>query len=376
MAPILQKITGLHFLFSLLLAALILACVPPDSFKKDPNLPNPGFRVEGNRSDLQRPARKGEQAYPGPVFDAHVHLDPPVMGIQKRPLQEMIEAMDRAGVVSMIVMPVPNEGHIAQGGGSIGAEQRRTLRRIGGEKIKLFCGSDYISNWLHQAYHAGYREGELQEVLGQLAQELDDPDCAGIGEIGLYHFNKDRHQNVIEYSPAFEPFLRIVGLIARKGAWMDLHAEPVDPDGKSYEEQVFGGLELIFQKFPNLKLIVSHTGMTHSSNARRILKRYPNVMMNFKPIKRHELWRNLEPVTNARGRLYRDWAELFEEMPERFMVGTDEKFGRVEKGGHGRQGVEPVDYGRKVQQMRKILGCLEPGAAEKIAWQNAKRIFK
>jgi len=213
-------------------------------------------------------------------------------------------------------------------------------------------------------------------VLRQLTRDLNDPDCAGIGEIGLYHFNKDGHQNVIAYPPTFEPFLKIVGLIAQKGAWMDLHAEPVDPGGKSYEEQVFGGLELMFQKFPGLKLIVSHTGMTHSSNARRILKRYPKVIMNFKPIKRHELWRNLEPITNSKGRLFRDWAELFEEMPERFMVGTDEKFGRLGKGVHAPKGVEVANYGKKIRQMRKILGSLNPGTAEKIALKNAQRIFK
>jgi hypothetical protein len=99
-------------------------------------------------------------------------------------------------------------------------------------------------------------------------------------------------------------------------------------------------------------------------------------MMNFKPIKRHELWRNLEPVTNAKGRLYQDWAELFEEMPARFMVGTDEKFGRLGNGVHAPKGEEVADYEKKVQQMRKILGCLNPDAAEMIALKNAERIFR
>ncbi len=347
-AGIPKRMTNFQFLSIFIPAIFILSCVPSESVKKDPNLPSPGFQVEKIRSDLKRPARKGKAEYPGPIFDTHVHLDPPMTGsIQKRPLQQIIASMHRAGVVSMIVMPVPNEGHMRHGVVSAGAEQRKMLRRMGGGKIKLFCGSEYISNWLHHAYHFGYQESEFQEVLRQLTRDLNDPDCAGIGEIGLYHFNKDGHQNIIEYPPTFEPFLKIVGLIAQKGAWMDLHAEPVDPDGKSYEAQVFGGLELMFQKFPALKLIVSHTGMTHSSNARRILKRYPNVMMNFKPIKRHALWRNLEPITNAKGRLFRDWAELFEEMPERFMVGTDEKFGRLGKGVHAPKGVELADYEKK-----------------------------
>ncbi|NIQ39654.1 MAG: hypothetical protein GTN81_13840 [Proteobacteria bacterium] len=168
----------------------------------------------------------------------------------------------------------------------------------------------------------------------------------GIGEIGLTHFNKDGLQNVIECPPTFEPFLKIVGRIEKKGRWIDLHAEPVDPFGTSYENQVFGGLELLFHNYSNLKLILSHTAMTNPANVRGILMTYPNIMVNFKRIRKHRLWRNLEPITDKEGRLYNDWGELFEEMPMRFMVGTDEKFGRIGKGVH-------APKGQKLHNMRK-----------------------
>jgi hypothetical protein len=151
-AGIPKRMSHFQFLFIFFPAIFVLACVPPESVKKDPNLPSPGFQVQQIRSDLKRPVQKGKEEYPGPIFDAHVHLDPPMTGnIQKRPLQEIIESMDSAGVVSMIAMPVPNEGHIKHGGVSIGAEQRKMLHQMGGGKIKLFCGSEYISNWLHHA---------------------------------------------------------------------------------------------------------------------------------------------------------------------------------------------------------------------------------
>ena len=37
---------------------------------------------------------------------------------------------------------------------------------------------------------------------------------------------------------------------------------------------------------------------------------------------------NLEPVLNSNGELYKDWALLFEEMPDRFVIGSDAKFMR------------------------------------------------
>jgi len=343
----------------------------------DEELPAQGFSIDTTRSNANRPVREYREEYLGLIIDTHVHLDPPGSGsINDTALEEIVEAIARAGVDIVIVMPVPNEGVMPYS--SIGAEHRKRLRQIGEDKvnIKIFFGSEYISNWLHDAYRNGYSEDKLNDVLSRLSKDMDDPEYSGMGEIGLYHFNKTGRQNVIEYPPTFAPFLRIIGLAAKNGSWVDLHAEPVSPDGKSYEDEVFDGLKLLFREFPDLKLILSHTAMTNPINVRRILETYPRVMMNFKPITRHEFWRNLEPITNHEGRLYSDWAQLFEEMPERFMVGTDEKFGRVGKGALAPKGANAAKYEESIKRMRQILGSINPDAAQLIAYGNAKRDFK
>lgn len=51
-------------------------------------------------------------------------------------------------------------------------------------------------------------------------------------------------------------------------------------------------------------------------------------MMSIKLEPRHQYWGHLGPVVNSNGEIYEDWVQLFEEMPERFMVGTDFHFGR------------------------------------------------
>ena len=367
--------TAFYTVFCFLLSLAFLGWTASNTTRPSPSLLLAAFKIEPAQSDMDRPAREYDGKYTGPLIDTHVHLDPPRSGhIRTESLHEILQSIDDARVRSIVVMPVPNEGKMKNS--SIGAKQREMLRQAGPDKVKIFCGSEYISNWLHDAYHRGYSQDDLEEVLRRLSRDMDNPECLGIGEIGLYHFNKDGIQNVIEYPPTFEPFLEIIRLIAEKGIWIDLHAEPFTPDGESYENQVFGGLELLFQKYPNLKLILSHTGMTNSPNARRILKRYPNIMMNFKPITRHNLWKNLEPITNTRGRLYNDWAELLGEMPERFMIGTDEKFGRIGKGVHAAKGAKVAKYEKKIRHMRKTLGSLDPQAAEQIAYRNAERIFK
>jgi hypothetical protein len=72
-------------------------------------------------------------------------------------------------------------------------------------------------------------------------------------------------------------------------------------------------------------------------------------------------------VNNAKRELHEDWAKLFEEMPERFMVGMDRKFFR--------RGMDAEKYQRKIRQLRKVLGTLDPKAARMIAYENAERLF-
>ena len=350
--------------FSLILPARVFSeNISPTSIL----IPPPAFEVEYKRSDPDRPVRSHDKEYKGTIIDTHVHLDPPKDGnINKVELKRMLKVFKKSGVELAIFMPTPNEGRKINH--EEGVIQKKMLSGLGGDRIKLFCGSNYITYWLHKAYRYGYSEKALERILGRISKDLDSGECAGVGEIGVYHFRKHGNQKVIQYSPDFEPFLRIVELIAKKEIWLDLHAEPVAPEGKSYERQVFGGIELLFRRDPDLKLILSHTAMTNPVNVRRILLKYPNVMMNIKISKEHEKWRNLEPLVNPDGELYKDWARLFEEMPERFMVGTDSKFGR--------RGFKASKYRKKIRQMRRILGTLEIEAQERIAYKNAQGIFR
>jgi hypothetical protein len=347
-----------------------LPVTTPTPAKNESNfvLPPADFIVDKNRTDLSRPVRVFKETYGGNIIDTHAHVDASQSGsINTESLSLVVQSIDNAKGDYIIAMPVPNQGVVKYW--ALFAEQNKKLLDLGGDKIRLFCESSSISNWLDAAFHNGYNEKKLKKILDGLAADIIDPDCRGIGEIGLYHFNKTGDQNIIEYPPNFTPFIEVIDLIAKAGMWLDLHAEPVDPDGKSYEDQVFGGLALLYQQFPDLKLILSHTAMTNPANVRKILETYPNVMMNFKPVTDHDVWRNLEPVTDVQGHLYEDWAELFEDMPERFMVGTDMKFGQV-------NGNDVAAYRTETDLVKKILGSIAPDAAKLIAFKNAERIFK
>jgi len=335
-------------------------------------IPPPAFEVEHTRSDPARPVRSAGGNYAGPLIDTHAHLYPPngrakgAEGLDKGELKEIIQLMQNLGVELVIFMPTPNDG--IRPNPELGVVKRKMIKDLDPKKVMIFCASNYITTWLNSAYHNRYGEAELQNILTQLSNDIDSGEYAGVGEIGIYHFDKGfKRQHVLKYPPNFEPFLHIVDLIAKKGMWLDLHAEPVDPQGTSYEKEVFGGLELLYRRNPGLKLLYSHTAMSNSINVRRILKTYPNVMMSIKIETRHDRWKNLEPVVNTEGHVYEDWAQLFEEMPERFTIGADFHFGR--------KGVRHKKYKKRIKGFRQMLSTLNPQAAQFIAFENARRMF-
>jgi hypothetical protein len=353
----------------MLAAALLAVSTASALAAAEPPLPRPAFEVSSARSDVNRPARRFREPYKADVIDALAHVSPPSGGGKGRATDPnaVLAQIAEAGVAIAYLMPTPNEGGNPRR--EDGTENKIALAKRGGGRIRIFCGGDYLTTWLYVAQSGGYREDELQSRLRRMEADLDGGVCAGIGELGLLHFNKTGDQPEIRLRSTFPPVLEVISLAARKGAWIDVHAEPMEPDGVSHEVEVFGALALWFGRDPNLKLMLSHTAMTNAVNARRLLTAYPNVMLTVKLVKSTDKhWQNLEPVINHRGELYEAWAQLFEEMPGRFMVGSDTKFAN-EKHGSGDK------YDEIIALFRNVLGSLAPPAADAIAHDNARRLL-
>ncbi len=330
------------------------------------DLPKPPFEIDRRLLPHDSAARAYGEPYLGPIIDIHLHLN--TRGdrdTSRAELGEIVAGLRATGIERALVMPTPNEGRHRR------HEKRRIHRKllaeIGGKAIQIMCCGHYVGQWLHQSYYDTYTQESLDRLLTRLAADLDSGLYAGVGEIALYHFDKTGRQPIIRYPPNFEPFLKVVELVASRRRWMMLHAESVDPKGVSYEDQVIGGIELLYRRHPDLKLIVSHTATTNPKNVRRMLERYPNLMIDFKLVGRLANWHHTEPVNNSDRRLYEDWAQLFEAMPQRFMVGTDSKFFR--------RRFDVAHYQRHIARYRKVLGGLNPRAARLIAYENAKRLL-
>ena len=352
---------------STMLALIVTAAlVLPARAADEPALPKPAIEFTTDHSEPQRKVRRFTDPYAGEIFDALIHLTPPSSG-KSKPGQNVSvpDEMKDAGVTWTVLMPTPNSG---LGDKAESSGENISIAKHSSGKILAFCGGDTLSTWMDSVQESGYLETSLRGRIDRLSQDLATGTCTGIGEFGLFHFNKSGDQNIIHLRPTFTPVLETIALAERSGKWIQVHAEPTEPDGTSHIADVLGALALWYERAPQLKMILSHTEMTNPDNVRRILTAYPTLMMSIKLAPRNENWTHLEPVTNRRAEFYEDWAKLFDDMPDRFIVGSDTKFasGKHDSG---------EKYARTIEQYRGALGSLSPAAAEAIANGNARRMF-
>lgn len=200
-----------------------------------PEIPLPSFSLTYRHADPNRPVRKKGTMYRGKIIDALAHLYPPPRNqrskekIDKQVLKKIISTITSAGVETIIVMPTPNDG--LRPNKEMGIVRRKMARELDPETISIFYGSDYITNWLNNAYRRGYDESELTAVLQRITH--DSREYIGVGELAFYHFDKGygKKQHVIKFPPNFEPFLKILNVIEKNELWIVLHIEPATLGG-------------------------------------------------------------------------------------------------------------------------------------------------
>lgn len=323
-------------------------------------------------TDLSRETRPFGGKYLGPLVDTHAHLT----GGLPSPayIRKMADAINSGLVDGLALMPTPNYGrrasHLAE------VKIIKVLNAKTDGRVKALCGANYLNVWLAKAATEEYQQQTLEELRFRLTEDMKDADCIGLGEIAIRHFDKyasddPRTQHVLVVPYEFPPLHSFLSIANKAAKPIDLHSEPMTQWGQSYEDQWISEIEDLAARYPNSPLILSHTAMTRPENLRRIFKRYPNIYSNIKLIRRR--WINLETPNDIQTKeLYGDWAALMEEMPDRFMIGSDFKFNKWNRN-LKRKGMD--SYARTIGQYREILGSLSPGVAEAIAYKNARRIF-
>ncbi|WP_374467111.1 amidohydrolase family protein [Ferrovibrio sp.] len=253
------------------------------------------------------PARDGKAA-DLPLIDAHVHYSHDAW--QMVPTADAIAILRRAGLRKVLVSSSSDDGtqKLYEAAPDLIVPELRPYRSRG-----------ELSSWMRD-------DTVLQHIEARLAKYS----YVGIGEFHVYGADADL------------PVLKRVVALAKQHK-LFLHAHS-DADA----------VERLFRHDPQALVLWAHSGFDRPDAVRAMLKRYPT------------LWADLAFRSDhaSQGKVDPAWRVLFEEFPDRFMVGTDtftpERWFYIEE---------------HAKWSRGWLADLPAPLAERIAYRNAEALF-
>ena len=264
-----------------------------------------------------------------PFADAHVHLN-------DLPMQ--LALMERFGVSHAVVF---------WGGRSSNDSVLEAARRHPGRLIPFASISPERT-----AYRPLW-EADSPQLLQQLDALLATGAFKGIGEISAVHFPSEGFGET-DFDP-LGPMVTGILELARK------HRVPVMLHVELTRMEAFGRL---LERYRDVTVIWAHGGYTPLFLARRLLQAHPNLVyeLSARTWPRHP--RSPEYTLLRDGQaVWPQWLQLVEQMPERFLVGTDAS--------HRSLASEEMKH-RSVQD---FLRQLSPRARELVGTRNLLRLL-
>ena len=235
----------------------------------------------------------------GPYVDAHAHLEPGDLAAGVR------SALARPDAAHIFLLTPPDTFDHPQR-----LDEEALLAAVPRGKLLVVAGGSTLNAMIQQG-------SADAQAFRRRAEELLRAGVAGFGEITAEHFAGGTSY---QSAPADHPLLLLLAEIAGKsGAPIDLHMEALRGN--------IGALERLLDHDRRAPIIWAHagadgTGYRTPDLCRRLLRGHPNLFMELKIDPR-------EPGKNPlleNGRLRPEWLRLFQEFPDRFIVGSDQHY--------------------------------------------------
>jgi predicted TIM-barrel fold metal-dependent hydrolase len=276
-----------------------------------------------------------------PIIDMHFHAD------QVWDVQALVKLFDELGVA-------------AAGNGARGADglALQFAQQYPGRFIP-YGGNEPIRGFISREGERAYslESPAVVEYLGQLEAALRDKQFKGIGEL-VVNSTHSRADKASKY-PADAPLMRrLWALSAHYGVPMSAH---MDATPESMQQ-----MERLLASDRRGTWVWAHTGWLAAADPsmlRRLLQAHPNLFCELSGRESIRQKYRGDPI-DAGGVLKPTWKALLEELPERFVIGTD---------------IDPAtlkNYAEEIGWWRGILTQLSPSTAAKLAHENAERLLQ
>jgi Tat protein secretion system quality control protein TatD with DNase activity len=293
-----------------------------------------------------------------PIVDAHGHIG------ASFDVAKLLEYMDRNGVSKQIVMARAYPG-------------KDDSDRPGDDQLALKLAESYPGRFyplvgmqrplLTGAHKWATPDADIEALIRQTENKLASGKFFGIGEFIVRHWSYSPGVHSEQDNPIYSELMRRFSALAAKyDVPMVIHME-------GYPTLV-DDLSRLISENPGTRYVWAHNcGRSKAAVIRSLLSRFPNLFCDLGGMTSVGTgygtgWPRKEEFTSLierSGILFPEMKALYEAFPDRFMLGTDVAHAPALR-----------FYEERVQRFRKLLEQLSPETREKIAAQNAIRIYK
>jgi Tat protein secretion system quality control protein TatD with DNase activity len=287
--------------------------------------------------------------------DVHAHITPDNM-----PLDDVLKLMKMEGIDKMVIMEPPATGSDdaseEYGIPEASEEYPDNFISLYGGEAKAMLESEADSKDISE---------EDSHAFGKLLEDaMETKKYRGFGEIGLRHFGHGDNEEGYDLTiPCDHPLMLIMSDIAAKyKVPIDVHMEATD--------ETIAGLAKLLDYNENTTIIWDHAGWSNTGKATpevlgKLMKDHPNLYSSIKLRKPETEEMAAVSILDQNGTIKKDWLKLFTDYPDRFMIGTDIKFGFGDDSNNT----------QLIEMHRDFLGQLPQEIAKKIGTENGGAVF-
>ncbi|MBW2303524.1 MAG: amidohydrolase family protein [Deltaproteobacteria bacterium] len=319
----------------------------------------------------------------GPSFiDAHNHL----VGFN-RPGKDYLTAarvalkkMDQLGILKMVIMPPPR---VPDQPGSFDVSDLIPVVKRYPNRFACLGGGGTLNVMIHENKTRRTIGADTKRKFEKMALNILSRGAIGFGELSVEHFSLN-WDHPYESAPADHPlFLMLADLAARHHVPLDIHMEAIPQDmplpkrnlllrsgrNPAMLHENLSAFERLLDHNREAKIIWAHVGWCNTGYrtpalCRKLLQKHPNLFMTIK----------LSPesvpatriLTKDQKSIKPAWLTLFQDYPDRFLIGTDQFYVPP-----GSRRIGP----QKTSTTRQLMNLLPPGLARKIGIENPRHVL-
>ncbi len=297
------------------------------------------------------------------------------------PAETALATMLANGVRLSLVMPMPQ-----------GTEQKYRLYLddilpVGNKypgRFAVLGGGGSLNVLIQESVKAGKVTSALRKEFDATAAELVRKGIVGFGEMTAEHFSMREDHPYVTAPADHELFLRLADLAARYDLPIDIHMEAIpkrmplprrlqSPPNPSLLNATIPALERLLAHNRKARIVWVHLGWGSTGErtvelTREMLSRHSNLYMSLRVASGMQA-RKVDSKTfplDANGRLKAEWLAMFQEFPDRFVIGSDEII--QEGNGHPSAG--------SIRSTTGLVKQLPNKLRRKIGYENAFRVYR